>query len=77
VAAGFVLQIDDPGLPDWWDMLKSEPTIEAYRKFASYASMPFNHALVGIPEEKARYHVCWGCWHDPHTRDLPLEPSST
>ena len=34
VAAGFVLQIDDPGLPDWWDMLKPEPTIEAYRKFA-------------------------------------------
>jgi hypothetical protein len=26
VAAGFVLQIDDPGLPDWWDMLKPEPT---------------------------------------------------
>src|SRR6202011_4784769 len=25
VAAGFVLQIDDPGLPDWWDMLKPEP----------------------------------------------------
>ena len=34
VTAGFVLQIDDPGLPDWWDMLKPEPTIEAYRKFA-------------------------------------------
>ena len=33
-AAEFVLQIDDPGLPDWWDMLKPEPTIEAYRKFA-------------------------------------------
>ena len=29
VAAGFVLQIDDPGSPDWWDMLKPEPTIEA------------------------------------------------
>jgi hypothetical protein len=26
VAAGFVLQVDDPGLPDWWDMLKPEPT---------------------------------------------------
>jgi 5-methyltetrahydropteroyltriglutamate--homocysteine methyltransferase len=22
VAAGFILQIDDPGLPDWWDMLQ-------------------------------------------------------
>jgi len=34
VAAGFVLQIDDPGLPDWWDMLKPEPTVESYRRFA-------------------------------------------
>src|SRR5215472_17886249 len=34
VAAGFVLQIDDPGLPDWWDMLKPEPSVAAYRQFA-------------------------------------------
>jgi 5-methyltetrahydropteroyltriglutamate--homocysteine methyltransferase len=32
-----------------------------------------NHALVGIPEEKVRYHLCWGSWHGPHTHDLPLE----
>ena len=32
-----------------------------------------NHALVGISEEKVRYHLCWGSWHGPHTHDLPLE----
>jgi len=58
VAAGFVLQIDDPGLPDWWDMLKPEPTVEAYRKFARLRIDAVNHALVGIPEEKVRYHLC-------------------
>src|SRR6516162_2413330 len=73
VAAGFVLQIDDPGLPDWWDMLKPEPTTEAYRKFARLRIDAVNHALVGIPEEKVRYHLCWGSWHGPHTHDLPLE----
>ena len=73
VAAGFVLQIDDPGLPDWWDMLKPEPTIEAYRKFARLRIDAVNHALAGIPEEKVRYHLCWGSWHGPHTHDLPLE----
>jgi len=46
VAAGFVLQIDDPGLPDWWDMLKPEPTVEAYRKFARLRIDAVNHALV-------------------------------
>src|SRR5271169_6804576 len=73
VGAGFVLQIDDPGLPDWWDMLKPEPTIEAYRKFAELRIDAVNRALVGIPEERVRYHLCWGSWHGPHTHDLPLE----
>ena len=46
VDAGFVLQIDDPGLPDWWDMLKPEPTVEAYRKFATLRIDAVNHALA-------------------------------
>ena len=73
VSAGFVLQIDDPGLPDWLDMIKPEPTVEEYRKFAKLRIEAVNHALVGIPEEKVRYHLCWGSWHGPHTHDLPLE----
>ena len=72
-SAGFVLQIDDPGLPDWWDMIKPEPTVEEYRKFAKLRIEAVNHALVGIPEEKVRHHLCWGSWHGPHTHDLPLE----
>jgi 5-methyltetrahydropteroyltriglutamate--homocysteine methyltransferase len=32
-----------------------------------------NHALEGIPEEKIRYHVCWGSWPGPHTTDVPLK----
>jgi 5-methyltetrahydropteroyltriglutamate--homocysteine methyltransferase len=73
VSAGFVLQIDDPGLPDWWDMIKPEPSVEAYRKFAKLRIEAVNHALAGIPEEQVRYHLCWGSWHGPHTHDLPLE----
>jgi 5-methyltetrahydropteroyltriglutamate--homocysteine methyltransferase len=73
VAAGFILQIDDPGLPDWWDMLKPEPSVEAYRQFARRRIDAVNHALAGIPEESVRYPLCWGSWHGPHTHDLPLE----
>src|SRR5271169_5250779 len=72
VAAGFVLQIDDPGLPDWWDMLKPEPTVESYRRFARLRIDAVNRALAGIPEDRVRYHLCWGSWHGPHTHDLPL-----
>jgi 5-methyltetrahydropteroyltriglutamate--homocysteine methyltransferase len=32
-----------------------------------------NHALQGLPEDRVRYHICWGSWHGPHTHDLPLK----
>ncbi len=54
VAAGFILQIDDPGLPDWWDMLKPEPSVEAYRQFARRRIDAVNHALAGIPRASPR-----------------------
>ena len=31
-----------------------------------------NHALEGLPEDRVRYHLCWGSWHGPHARDVPL-----
>jgi 5-methyltetrahydropteroyltriglutamate--homocysteine methyltransferase len=32
-----------------------------------------NHALRDIPEDRVRYHVCFGSWHVPHVADAPLE----
>jgi 5-methyltetrahydropteroyltriglutamate--homocysteine methyltransferase len=32
-----------------------------------------NHALRGIPEDRVRYHLCWGSWHGPHAYDLELK----
>jgi 5-methyltetrahydropteroyltriglutamate--homocysteine methyltransferase len=72
VEAGFVLQLDDPGLPDTWDMLDPHPTIEEYKRYAMLRVEALNHALQGIPEDRVRYHMCWGSWHGPHTTDLPL-----
>jgi 5-methyltetrahydropteroyltriglutamate--homocysteine methyltransferase len=73
VNAGFVLQIDDPGLPDTWDSLIPEPSIEEYRKYATVRIAALNNALSNIPEDRIRYHICWGSWHGPHTTDIPLE----
>jgi len=72
VEAGFILQIDDPGLPGAWDMLDPRPSVEAYRRYAAERVAILNHALQGIPVERVRYHICWGSWHGPHTTDLPL-----
>jgi len=72
VDAGFVLQLDDPGLPDSWDMANPEPSVDEYKKFAMARVEALNHALRGLPEDRIRYHICWGSWHGPHTTDLPL-----
>jgi 5-methyltetrahydropteroyltriglutamate--homocysteine methyltransferase len=73
IEAGFVLQLDDPGLPDTWDMANPEPSIEEYQKFAMLRVEALNHALRDLAEDRIRYHICWGSWHGPHTTDLPLK----
>jgi 5-methyltetrahydropteroyltriglutamate--homocysteine methyltransferase len=73
VDAGFVLQIDDPGLPDTWDLLDPEPSVEAYKTYAMVRIEALNSALAGLPEDRIRYHICWGSWSGAHTTDLPLE----
>ncbi|MGH8141931.1 MAG: cobalamin-independent methionine synthase II family protein [Steroidobacteraceae bacterium] len=72
IDAGFVLQLDDPALPDTFDMIIPNPSIEEYRKFAAVRVDALNEALRGLPEDRIRYHICWGSWHGPHTHDLPL-----
>ena len=77
IDAGFVLQLDDPGLPDSWDMANPEPSVADYQKFAMLRVEALNQALRDLPEDRIRYHICWGSWHGPHTTDLPLKRSST
>jgi len=71
VEAGFLLQIDDPDLPDGWQMYP-EMSVKDYRKYAMLRVDALNHALRDIPREKIRLHVCWGSFHGPHQNDIPL-----
>jgi 5-methyltetrahydropteroyltriglutamate--homocysteine methyltransferase len=72
VDAGLVLQIDDPSLPDNWDMINPEPPLGEFKKYERVRIEALNHALRGLPQERIRYHICWGSWHGPHTTDIPL-----
>ncbi len=72
VDAGFILQIDDPGLGETWDMTIPAPTVEEYRRTQATNLEALNHALAGIPEDRVRYHLCWGSWQGPHVGDLAL-----
>jgi 5-methyltetrahydropteroyltriglutamate--homocysteine methyltransferase len=69
--AGLILQVDDPDLPDGWQMFPSM-TVPEYRKYAALRIEALNHALRGIPVEQVRHHVCWGSHHGPHRDDIPL-----
>ena len=74
VDAGFVLQIDDPALVDlydWWFSLNDD--MAGYRKWATFQVEAVNHALEGIPEDRVRFHICWGSWHGPHSTDVELK----
>jgi 5-methyltetrahydropteroyltriglutamate--homocysteine methyltransferase len=72
VEAGIVLQLDDPSLPDNWDMITPEPPLPEFKKFERARIDALNHALRGLPAERIRYHICWGSWHGPHTTDIAL-----
>jgi 5-methyltetrahydropteroyltriglutamate--homocysteine methyltransferase len=72
IDAGFILQIDDPGLGETWDMLMPAPPLEDYRRLQARNIDALNHALAGIPEARVRYHLCWGSWQGPHLHDLGL-----
>jgi len=72
VDAGFLLQVDDPRVVTQYGMPDPAPSVEEYRKFAALRVEALNHALAGIPENRVRYHLCWGSWHGPHVTDVPL-----
>ncbi len=73
VDAGYILQIDDPRIVTQYDTPDPAMSIQEYRKFAELRIDALNHALKGLPEERIRYHLCWGSWHGPHTTDVPLK----
>ena len=73
VEAGFILQIDDPGLCDKFGLFDPPISIEEFRKHAELRIEATNYALGNIPEERVRYHTCWGSWHTPHTTDIPFK----
>jgi 5-methyltetrahydropteroyltriglutamate--homocysteine methyltransferase len=71
IDAGFILQVDDAWVPAQWDR-RPELSLDEYRRYAHESIDVLNHALDGLPEDRIRYHICWGSWHGPHRHDVPL-----
>ena len=72
VNAGLILQVDDAVLANMYDHLVQHGSAR-YRQWAELRVDALNYALRGIPEDRIRYHVCFGSWHVPHVADAPLD----
>jgi 5-methyltetrahydropteroyltriglutamate--homocysteine methyltransferase len=70
--AGLVLQLDDPAIAENWDQINPEPSVEEYRKFTMIRVEALNYAIRGLPQDRIRFHLCWGSWHGPHTTDIAM-----
>ena len=73
VDAGLLVQLDDARAAVTYDRMVPPASFADYLKWLELQVELINHALAGIPEDKVRYHVCWGSWPGPHTSDVPLK----
>jgi 5-methyltetrahydropteroyltriglutamate--homocysteine methyltransferase len=73
VEAGLYVQVDDAFLPYMYDLAFAGKSLDEYRRWASVRVDALNHALEGLPQEKVRYHICWGSFNTPHVSDVPLK----
>ena len=73
VEAGLYVQIDDAFLPYMHERMVPPMSSADYLRWAQLRIDALNHALKGIPEDRSRYHICWGSWNGPHVFDVPLK----
>jgi 5-methyltetrahydropteroyltriglutamate--homocysteine methyltransferase len=73
VESGFLLQVDDARAAVTYDRMVPPASFDDYYRWLARHVEVLNHALEGIPEDRVRYHVCWGSWPGPHTTDVPLK----
>src|SRR3979411_2183270 len=69
VAAGFLVQIDDPQLVTHY-VVNPTATVEQCRRWAQIHVEALNYAIRGIPREKIRYHTCYGINMGPRIHDM-------
>jgi 5-methyltetrahydropteroyltriglutamate--homocysteine methyltransferase len=72
VAAGFLVQIDDPRFAMHY-MLTPDENVDQARAWACRRVEALNHALRNIPPERVRHHTCYGINMGPRTNDMEMK----
>ncbi|HEY3785439.1 MAG TPA: cobalamin-independent methionine synthase II family protein [Steroidobacteraceae bacterium] len=71
-AAGIMLQLDCPDLAMGRHTQYAHLSLREFRTQMELHVEALNRALVNIPAERARMHLCWGNYPGPHHCDVPL-----
>jgi 5-methyltetrahydropteroyltriglutamate--homocysteine methyltransferase len=72
VAAGFVLQIDDPRLITHY-MMNPDLSVADCRQWAAQRVEAINYSLRGIPPDRVRFHTCYSIDVGPRVHDMELK----
>jgi 5-methyltetrahydropteroyltriglutamate--homocysteine methyltransferase len=72
VGAGVMLQVDCPDLAMGRHTQFAHLDVNGFREKMELHVEALNRALVNIPADKVRMHLCWGNYPGPHHCDVPL-----
>jgi 5-methyltetrahydropteroyltriglutamate--homocysteine methyltransferase len=70
---GFLLQLDCPDLALERHLSYNDRPLGDFLGFVERVVAAINTAIVNVPRDRVRLHVCWGNYEGPHDRDVPLE----
>jgi 5-methyltetrahydropteroyltriglutamate--homocysteine methyltransferase len=73
VSQGFVLQLDCPDLAMERHTTFADRPLADFLEFVDCNITAINRALINIPPDRVRLHVCWGNYEAPHDCDVPLD----
>jgi 5-methyltetrahydropteroyltriglutamate--homocysteine methyltransferase len=69
---GLLLQIDAPDLALERHITYKDRPVSVFVGFVEQVVATINRALVNVPRDRVRLHVCWGNSESPHDCDVPL-----
>ena len=73
VSQGHILQVDCPDLAMERHTSFADQPLAAFLEFVDLNIAALNRALLNIPRDRVRMHVCWGNYEGPHDVDVPLD----
>ena len=74
IEQGHILQVDGPDLALERQIMYVDKPLDEFLKRVELHIEALNAALINIPKDRVRLHVCWGNWDGPHIDDMDLEP---